>query len=140
MTKLLKLLMVITDAGFLIYWLVTWLHLVPDEYLYKDYDNEIMMAWNVSFMPLDLLISFTGLSSMYLYTKNKRQWLPLCIISLSLTFCSGLQAIAFWAVRLDLDWFWWGPNLFLMLYPLLFLPALIKNMQGKAPLEQRNPQ
>lgn len=44
MTKPLKLLMLITDVGFLIYWLVTWLHLVPDEYLYKDYKNEIMMA------------------------------------------------------------------------------------------------
>lgn len=57
--------MVITDVGFLIYWLVTWLHLVPDEYLYKDYNNEIMMAWNISFVPLDLLISLTGLLSMY---------------------------------------------------------------------------
>ncbi|MEK4063490.1 MULTISPECIES: DUF5360 family protein [Paenibacillus] len=126
MTKPLKLLMVITDVGFLIYWLVTWLHLVPDEYLYKDYNNEIMMAWNISFVPLDLLISLTGLLSMYFFKKNKGQWLPLCLLSLSLTFCSGLQAIAFWAIRLDLDWSWWVPNLFLMVYPLFFLPSIMK--------------
>lgn len=134
MTRRLKLLMVLTDVGFLLYWLITWLHLLPNEYLYKDYNNEIMVAWNLSFVPLDLFISGTGLLSMYYYKKNKNLWLPLCILSLSLTFCSGLQAISFWTIRLDFDWAWWIPNVFLMLYPLFFLPSLIKNGQRK--LEQ----
>ncbi|GGF66964.1 hypothetical protein GCM10010912_09920 [Paenibacillus albidus] len=126
MGKTLKTFMVVTDVGFLIYWLITWLHLVPKEYLYKNYDNELMVAWNVSFVPLDLLISCTGLLSMYFFRRNKGLWQPLCIISLTLTFCSGLQAIAFWAIQMDLDWFWWIPNLFLMIYPLFFLPGIMK--------------
>ncbi|MGE7941822.1 DUF5360 family protein [Lysinibacillus xylanilyticus] len=47
------------------------------------------------------------------------------LLSLALTFCSGLQAIAFWTIKLDFDFMWWIPNLFLLLYPLYFIPKLI---------------
>lgn len=46
-------------------------------------------------------------------------------MSLVLTSCSGLQAVSFWYVRRDFDWTWWAPNLFLLLYPLFFLPGLV---------------
>ena len=48
------------------------------------------------------------------------------IIALVLTCCAGLQAISFWAIRGDFKLGWWLPNLFLMLYPLWFLPALLR--------------
>jgi hypothetical protein len=126
MSKSLKGFMLVTDIGFIVYWLVTFLGILPAEYLYKDYTNEIMMAWNISFVPLDLFISATGLWSMYLYHKKKDIWSAMCIVSLSLTFCSGLQAIAFWGLRYDFDVSWWIPNLFLLIYPLFYLPALIR--------------
>ncbi|ANY76633.1 YvaD family protein [Paenibacillus ihbetae] len=134
MNRTLKSLMLATDIGFILYWLLIGLSLIPKEYLYQDYDNPLLVAWNLSFLPLDLLISGTGLWSMYLYRKGNYKWQPWCLVSLVLTFCSGLQAIAFWSIRLDFDLFWWLPNLFLMLYPLFFLPRLIgsgRSVTGK---------
>ncbi|WP_028608415.1 DUF5360 family protein [Paenibacillus harenae] len=126
MSAWLRLLMLVTDLGFIAYWMIVGLDLLPKEFLYKDYDNELLVAWNLSFIPLDLVISLTGLLSIYFYKRKSGLWSSLCIISLSLTFCSGLQAIAFWGLRLDFDLLWWVPNLFLMLYPLFFIPKLMR--------------
>ncbi|MCF2945129.1 YvaD family protein [Paenibacillus tarimensis] len=131
MPKSLKGLMIATDVGFLIYWTITFLHLIPPEYLYQDYHNELLVAWNLSFVPLDLFISITGLWSISCYNRGHALWKPLAIVSLVMTSCSGLQAIAFWSFRLDLDPMWWTPNLFLLIYPLFYLPRLIKAGQQK---------
>jgi Family of unknown function (DUF5360) len=125
--KALKLFFVLTDVGFIVYWTITLLHIIPGEYLFKDYNNPILVAWNFSFLPLDLLISFTGFSSLFLYQKGLAAWNQVALISLVLTFCSGLQAIAFWAMRLDFDLTWWLPNLFLLVYPVFFIPRIISN-------------
>jgi hypothetical protein len=37
-----------------------------------------------------------------------------------------LQAVAFWALRGDYDPVWWAPNLFLLFYPVLFLPVVLR--------------
>ncbi|MBU7592546.1 hypothetical protein FVO58_08315 [Metabacillus halosaccharovorans] len=113
----------------MIYWIVTLLHIIPNEYLFKDYNNPILSAWNWSFLPLDLLISFTGLTSLYAYKKGNPNWIKLALISLVLTSCSGLQAIAFWTLRSDFDLSWWIPNLYLLIYPLFFIPKFFKNDQ-----------
>lgn len=126
MRKSLRALMLFTDIGFILYWSVTFLGLIPKAYLYQDYSNELLVAWNLSFIPLDLLISCTGLLSIYCYNRKKSVWSPLCLVSLALTFCSGLQAIAFWGIRLDFDLMWWIPNLFLMIYPLFFVTTVAK--------------
>ena len=62
----LKYFFLITDVGFVIYWLITIFHIIPQEYLFKDYEDSILVAWNWSFT-LDLLISLTGL---YLHSKQ----------------------------------------------------------------------
>jgi hypothetical protein len=126
MSKGLRTLMWLTDIGFILYWLTIFTGILPEEYRYKDYSNEMMVDWNLSFLPLDLFISLTGLLSLYYYRRQKAEAPWLCLISLSLTFCSGLQAIAFWAIRGDVDLMWWVPNLFLMVYPLFFIPRLLK--------------
>jgi hypothetical protein len=123
--KSLKIFFLITDIGFIIYWLITILGLIPAEYLFQDYSNPILVAWNWSFLPLDLLISATGLTALYLYVKSNPNWQMLALISLVLTFCSGLQAIAFWIIRADFDLVWWLPNLYLLIYPLFFIPRLL---------------
>ena len=38
-----------TDIAFIVYWLITALHLIPPEFLFQDYTNPILRAWNWSF-------------------------------------------------------------------------------------------
>lgn len=115
----------VTDIGFILYWLITLLHLIPPAYLFQDYTNPLLVAWNWSFLPLDLLVSASGLLSLALYRRRHPAWAKLALISLTLTVSSGLQAIAFWALRQDFDWLWWAPNLYLLLYPWFFIPPLL---------------
>ena len=44
----------IVDIAFIIYWAITYLHLLPPAFLYKDYTNSILVDWNWSFFPIDL--------------------------------------------------------------------------------------
>ena len=115
-----------TDLGFIVYWLITALHLIPAQYLFQDYTNPILTAWNWSFLPLDLMVSVSGFAALWAYSKKLELWRSLALISLSLTFVSGLNAVSFWLIRGDFDPTWWIPNLYLLIYPLFFLPKLLK--------------
>jgi hypothetical protein len=127
----LRILFLLVDIGFLAYWSLAWLHLFPRNYLFKDYDNPILDAWNFSFLPLDLVVSATGLGSIVCQTRGQTIWQPLAFMSLTLTFCSGLQAIAFWWLRSDFDPLWWAPNLFLIVYPLFFIAPMLREGKGR---------
>lgn len=59
--KSLRIFFLITDFGFILYWVITLLGIIPPTYLFKDYHNPILSAWNWSFLPLDLFVSITGL-------------------------------------------------------------------------------
>ena len=96
-----------TDLGMLLYWSVTALALIPAEYAYSDYKNPLLVAWNWSFFPLDLLISLTGLFSLFLYSRRSSLWRGMALVSLTLTFVSGLNAVSFWAIRGDFAPEWW---------------------------------
>lgn len=128
----------VVDVGFIAYWVLTFLAVIPEEYLFKDYHDPILMAWNWSFLPLDLCISATGLASLRMWHKGVPQWRSLAIVSLTLTSCSGLQAVAFWALRSDFDPVWWALNLFLLLYPIFFLPALVGGGEKTVENQGRN--
>jgi Family of unknown function (DUF5360) len=126
MSKPLGLLLLATDVGLLTYWLVTALATaravrLPPEWLFSDYHNPVIVAWNWSFLPLDIVLSITGLTSVRLAAHQDDRWQRYAVISLSLTVCAGLMAISFWAIRLEFDLVWWGFNLYLLLWPLLFL-------------------
>lgn len=125
--KKLKILFLITDIGFIVYWIITLLHLIPPNLLFEDYTNPILVSWNWSFLPLDMFISFTGFLSLYLYKKENVKWKKFSLISLVLTFCSGLQAISFWSMRRDFDLLWWVFNLYLIIYPIFFIKGLVKD-------------
>ncbi len=118
--------MALTDVGFIAYWLVTGLHLLPVEWLYRDSTNPLMVDWNWSFLSLDLLVSASGLAALWLSRVGHHAVRPLITISLSLTVSSGLMALSFWFLRRDFDLAWWLPNAFLLLYPLPFLGLLLK--------------
>ncbi|MCX8130497.1 MAG: YvaD family protein [Clostridia bacterium] len=124
--KLLGVFMLLTDISFIFYWSATLFHLIPESLLFNDYSNPNLIAWNWSFLPLDLLISATGITSIMLYKRECSKWKTIALCSLVLTFCSGLQAIAFWAIKQEFDPAWWIPNLFLMVYPLFFIKKLIR--------------
>lgn len=124
--KKLRVFFLLTDIGFILYWLITILHVIPDALLFKDYNHPILSAWNWSFFPLDMCISFTGLSCLFMYTKKNLLWRKFGLISLVLTFCSGLQAISFWFIRNDFDILWWAFNLYLLIYPLFFIKGMVK--------------
>jgi hypothetical protein len=124
--KTLHRLFLLVDVGFILYWAITWLNLIPSEYLYNDYSNELLVHWNWSFFPLDMLVSTTGLRSIYLFKKANPKWRSLTLISLVLTSCSGLQAISFWVYHHDYNWGWWVPNLFLLCYPIYFIVQIVK--------------
>lgn len=124
--KVLKYFFWIVDLGFIGYWSITALHLIPAQFLYNDYTNPILVNWNWSFFPLDILVSATGLFSIYLYKQQNAKWQPLALLSLVMTSVSGLQAVSYWAFAHESDLSWWIPNLFLLIYPIPFILKLIK--------------
>lgn len=126
MTIALRVCFLVVDIGFLAYWAITLAGVLPDAWLFKDYHDPILQAWNWSFLPLDVLVSITGLTTLVLYRKGRATWRSWAVMSLVATSCSGLQAISFWVLRADYDLAWWAPNLFLLLYPWLFLPRLLR--------------
>jgi hypothetical protein len=126
--KSLKYIFIIVDTFFVIYWVITALHLIPDEYLYNDYKNSILVNWNWSFFPLDILVSSTGYYSIFLDKSGNRKWQVFALISLILTSISGLQAISYWVLAKEFDLMWWIPNLFLLIYPFFFIFKISSNL------------
>lgn len=121
----LRYIFLVVDIGFICYWLVTALRLLPAVYLYSDYNNPILVAWNWSFIPLDLLVSATGLYSIYLWKRKNASYRGIALLSLAFTTASGLQAISYWTMRQEFDLMWWMPNLFLLIYPWFYIPQLV---------------
>jgi hypothetical protein len=113
--------MLATDLGFIAYWLVSGLHVLPPEWLYRDAGDPLMVDWNWSFLALDLLVSATGLAGLALARRGAPAALTLVTSSLTFTSASGLMAVSFWVLRRDFDPGWWAPNLFLLVYPAPFL-------------------
>lgn len=124
-------LMFFTDLGMISYWVITaamagGLLNIPGEWLFKDYYDPRVVAWNWSFFPVDILFSVTGLAALRMERAGHASWRIMAAISLTLTVCAGLMAIAYWAILADFDLTWWIPNLFLMLWPLPYLFQLIR--------------
>ena len=67
--KSLRVLSLITDLGFILYWVITLTGVIPPTYLFKDYHNPMLSAWNWSFLPLDLFVSITGFWSLRLASR-----------------------------------------------------------------------
>lgn len=123
--RLCRALLLITDLGFLVYWALSLGKVLPPEWLFRDHADPMMQAWNLSFLPLDLAVSATGLASLAVRAKCPGSSRALLLLSLVATSISGLQAIAFWAVRADFEIGWWAPNLFLLVWPLPFLARMV---------------
>ena len=123
--------MFITDVGMLLYWVATILMAlkllnIPPDWLFNDYEDPRVVAWNWSFFPIDLAFSLTGLKALQLEKRNDNSWRMWAVISLTLTVCAGLMAISYWVLVKDFALSWWIPNLFLMIWPIPFIIKLTK--------------
>lgn len=125
--------LLVTDTLFLAYWAVTSLVAlkvlaVPEAWLFKDYHDARVVAWNWSFLPLDLAFALSGYGCLILHRAGRPEWRPLALISLTLTFCAGLLAVSYWALLREFDPLWFLPNLALVLWPLGFAGPLVRSL------------
>ncbi len=131
MTRPLRFAITVTDVAFILYWMVAVLLelnivQVPREVMYADFDQPRVIAWNWSFLPIDLVFSVVGLASVNASRRGNAIWRPLAIISLTLTVAAGGMAISYWTILGEFDPAWFLPNLALVIWPLLFLPRLVR--------------
>ncbi len=138
MSRSLALSLAITDILFLIYWSVSGLVLlgaidIPMSYLYANYDQPMVVAWNWSYLGVDLAFSFLGLAAVRAARKGNPIWRPLALLSLAFTMSAGGMAISYWSIMGEYDLSWYLPNLALVIWPLFFLPGLIKGTAQQAP-------
>ena len=113
--SILNKLLTMTELGMLLYWVLAvgmalGLMHVPEDWMYSNHDDPMVVAWNWSFFPIDVLFAGTGLVARY----SRRAPGRLADVSLTLMFCAGLMALSFWTLRGELDPFWWGANLWLV--------------------------
>jgi hypothetical protein len=123
-SRALRIFLLCVDLGFIVYWLTSALRLLPAEWLYAHHDDPVMVDWNWSFLPLDLCVSASGLGALLAARRQSARWPLLALLSLAFTSASGLNAVAFWALRGDFDITWWAPNLLLFLGPWPLMVAL----------------
>lgn len=131
MPKPLSAALLVTDLSFLAYWTLSALVLagvahVPPDWMYAGYDDPKVVAWNWSFLPLDLAFSLLGLASVRAARRGAAIWRPLALLSLAFTMAAGGMAVSYWALRGEFEPGWFLPNLALVIWPLAFLPKLVR--------------
>ena len=120
-----KPLLVLVDAGLLLYWFMVITDLFPKDLRFRDYSNEIVQAWNWSFFPLDVAAALVVFLGVFLMNRKIAAGELVLMFGLTLTFCAGFMAISFWAYYGDFEIFWWGANSILMIVPLLVFANMI---------------
>ena len=75
-----KWLLTFTEVGMLTYWLFAALVAlkviyVPPEYMYSDYQNPVIVIWNWSFFPIDILFATTGLVARFVSMPEQKPML-----------------------------------------------------------------
>ena len=137
MSTSLKSLITVTDVLFIVYWLVVVLSelgllSIPPEMMYADFDDPRVVAWNWSFFPLDIVFSIVGLAAIQANQSGNGIWRPLAIISLILTMTAGGMAVSYWAILKEFDPSWFIPNVVLVVWPIFFLPGLVRGSKTTA--------
>lgn len=115
LTRTQKVIVWAIDLGFIAYWLLISLRVLPAEAMFAGYEKPEVQAWNWSFLPLDILASLTGILG---NTTNRLDKKTLLTISLVLTSVAGGMAVGYWAFVGDFELSWWLPNLVLLLFPI----------------------
>lgn len=115
LTRTQKVIIWAIDLGFIAYWLLICLRVLPAEAMFAGYEKPEVQAWNWSFLPLDILASLTGILGNTTKRLDKK---TLLTISLVLTSVAGGMAVGYWAFIGDFELSWWLPNLVLLLFPI----------------------
>lgn len=115
--------MVVTDIGFIAYWLLIVTNALPAEAMFEEYTDPRVAAWNWSFLPLDIAASLTGLAGAHALRRGSVTAIPRIGVSLALTATAGGLAVVYFAQRGQFDPAWLIPNLALLLFP---LPLLLR--------------
>src|SRR5687768_11573287 len=113
--------MVVTDIGFILYWTLIIAKALPPEAMFDEYTDPRVVAWNWSFLPLDIAASLTGLAAVRAMRRDHPATSALLALSLALTATAGGMAVAYFAQRGQFDPSWMLPNLTLLLFPLPLL-------------------
>lgn len=137
MSKPLAFLLSLTDILFLAYWTLASLMSfnlvsIPPSYMYANYENPLVVAWNWSFLGVDLAFSVLGLAAVYNARRGNPIWRPLALLSLAFTMAAGGMAINYWTLLGEYNWSWYLPNLALVVWPLIFIPGLISEIASDA--------
>lgn len=122
-------LMLVTDIGFLLYWTLIATQTLPPDQMFDGYDLPSVAAWNLSFLPLDVLASITGLLALRALHVGRPAVRVLLPVSLTLTSTAGGMALAFWVITGDFELSWWLPNAYLLLFPIPLLVVLARRPQ-----------
>lgn len=112
--------MLLTDLGFLAYWIATAVAVIP------PYPRRILVDWNWSYLVLDLVASLTGLAALVALRRGLAGARTLIVVSLALTHAAGLTALNFWVLRGEFDPLWWIPNLWLAVFPIVAVSRLLR--------------
>jgi hypothetical protein len=134
-SRLLQGLLAATDLAFIGYWAASaldalgWLRL-PTAWLYAHHDDPRVVAWNWSFLPLDLAFSLTGLLAVRAGRRGDPAWRGLAVVSLCLTMTAGGMACGYWLLTQEIDPAWFGANLLLLVWPAPFLLRLLRGESG----------
>lgn len=113
--RIIRVLLTITEVAMVAYWVLagamSWglLH-IPPYWMYSNHEDPAVVAWNWSFLPIDMLFATTGLVARYVPRASRR----LADVSLTLMFCAGLMALSYWTIRREFDAFWWAANAWLV--------------------------
>ena len=70
---------------------------------------------------------------MALERRGEPAWRPLALLSLAFTMAAGAMAVGYWLILGEIEPTWLIPNLLLVLWPLAFLPGLIRDLGGRRP-------
>lgn len=115
---MLKTLTTATELAMLLYWvlataLILGLIQIDPSYMYSDYENPLVVAWNWSFFPIDIAFALSGLWARFGPGSEALKF-KLEIIAAVLMICAGLMAVSFWVLTAEFDVMWWGMNLWLI--------------------------
>ena len=124
LTKSQKAIVWVIDIGFIVYWSLIILRVLPPEVMFEGYEKPEVQAWNWSFLPLDIAAAVTGIVGQ---TAKRCDYTVLLTSSLVLTSVAGGMALSYWVVLGYFDILWWAPNLVLFLFPLWPLYCFITN-------------
>ena len=138
MTRPLAIAITVTDVAFILYWTLAALSqagllYIPPDWMYANYEQPDVIAWNWSFLPMDLAFSYFGLKAVGAARREDPAWRASAIVSLTLTMAAGGMAVSYWALLLEFDPSWFFANLALVIWPLFFMPRLMSEGASASP-------